>query len=553
MDARQQTMPAKGHKPGCACNACKGPKYDDNEPPAPTSDAEVNAIAAAEGLTLIRNDASKYGFSGVSFVSREGGDVRTRRWAAEIPGAPLWKGSQKIKQIGKFRTKFEAGLAIARKLGPKLSAERASEKRNRSGWLISTSATPAAVSMSAAEALRLAAQEGLTLVRNASRGSSDSETSATGFLGVYHSVLQSGRHRYTVKMATGKSLGTYDTLEEAALERARTLRDEPGIEARLRAEKEARLQGGEEPCAAGRAGDRVTVAHAKSVERRAAAAAQQEDEEDEAAGVLTATAAEVEAVAVEVGSNAEDDAAQFVEVQVEAVAAVPPVAAGASPPPPPPFGWRWPLEGERIDVEVQMGDAEPLNESQPAVVWVPAEVLAVLVDGQFQARIVLPDGSDAWEDWFSWQEEGVDWQRGPPPPPSATGGEAGVNRSAGSGGGACTHGAMPGGKQRKVRKDKGVKRGPYARRSAGRGATEDAQANLAWNLVHGASPDANDSGDGGGGGGGGGCGGGGGGSSQLEGSSSMPIASDEGPLSDAVMEIREVQVEAVSDDDDNEM
>ena len=128
-----------------------------------------------------------------------------------------------------------------------------------------------------------------------------------------------------------------------------------------------------------------------------------------------------------------------------------------------------------------------------------------------------------------------------------------MNRSAGSGGGACTHGAMPGGKQRKVRKDKGVKRGPYARRSAGRGATEDAQANLAWNLVHGASPDANDSGDGGGGGGGGGCGGGGGGSSQLEGSSSMPIASDEGPLSDAVMEIREVQVEAVSDDDDNEM
>ena len=35
----------------------------------------------------------------------------------------------------------------------------------------------------------------------------------------------------------------------------------------------------------------------------------------------------------------------------------------------------------------------------------------MLVDGQFQARIELPDGSDAWDDWFSWQEEGVDWRR----------------------------------------------------------------------------------------------------------------------------------------------
>jgi len=33
------------------------------------------------------------------------------------------------------------------------------------------------------------------------------------------------------------------------------------------------------------------------------------------------------------------------------------------------------------------------------------------VDGQFQARIALPDGSDQWEDWFSWQDEGTDWRR----------------------------------------------------------------------------------------------------------------------------------------------
>jgi len=35
----------------------------------------------------------------------------------------------------------------------------------------------------------------------------------------------------------------------------------------------------------------------------------------------------------------------------------------------------------------------------------------VLVDGQFAARIELPDGSDRWEDWFTWQEEGSDWRR----------------------------------------------------------------------------------------------------------------------------------------------
>ena len=77
-------------------------------------------------------------------------------------------------------------------------------------------------------------------------------------------------------------------------------------------------------------------------------------------------------------------------------------------PPPPPDGWQWPFEGERIDVEVQADESE-------AAAWVPAEVLVVLVDGQFQARITLADGSDEWDDWFSWQEEGTDWRRPPKP------------------------------------------------------------------------------------------------------------------------------------------
>ena len=49
------------------------------------------------------------------------------------------------------------------------------------------------------------------------------------------------------------------------------------------------------------------------------------------------------------------------------------------------------------------------------------------MDGQFEARIVLPDGSDQWEDWFSWQDEGTDWRRG-----SATGKK---RKAPGAGGG----------------------------------------------------------------------------------------------------------------------
>jgi len=71
---------------------------------------------------------------------------------------------------------------------------------------------------------------------------------------------------------------------------------------------------------------------------------------------------------------------------------------------PPPDDWVWLLEGEKIEVEVAAGEDAP-----PA--WVKAKVLAVLIDGTFQARIELPDGSDQWEDWFSWQEEGKDWRR----------------------------------------------------------------------------------------------------------------------------------------------
>ena len=59
--------------------------------------------------------------------------------------------------------------------------------------------------------------------------------------------------------------------------------------------------------------------------------------------------------------------------------------------------------GEALEVETTEGDV---------TAWQPAEVVAVLQDGWFQARI--GHGDQAWSDWFTWQEEGTDWRRPPP-------------------------------------------------------------------------------------------------------------------------------------------
>ena len=83
-------------------------------------------------------------------------------------------------------------------------------------------------------------------------------------------------------------------------------------------------------------------------------------------------------------------------------------AAEPPPQPParprPPAGWVWPREGEWIEVEVAVKEESPPS-------WIPSQVVVMLVDGMFQARIVLPDGSDEWLDWFTWEEEGSDWRR----------------------------------------------------------------------------------------------------------------------------------------------
>ena len=47
------------------------------------------------------------------------------------------------------------------------------------------------------------------------------------------------------------------------------------------------------------------------------------------------------------------------------------------------------------EVEVQLPDDAPPE-------WVAASVGVVLIDGWFQADIVLADGPIGWQDWFTW-------------------------------------------------------------------------------------------------------------------------------------------------------
>ena len=79
-----------------------------------------------------------------------------------------------------------------------------------------------------------------------------------------------------------------------------------------------------------------------------------------------------------------------------------------SPPPPPP-DWEWPALDDVIQVEV--------TDSYGVTAWQRATVREVLVDGWFQAEIMvkgtLGGRKECWEDWFTWREEGVDWRRLP--------------------------------------------------------------------------------------------------------------------------------------------
>ena len=83
--------------------------------------------------------------------------------------------------------------------------------------------------------------------------------------------------------------------------------------------------------------------------------------------------------------------------------AAPPCETVSQSPPPPPEYWKWPREGEKIEVEIEVEGRGAAGSA-----WKKAVVTTVLVDGWFQAQL-LHDAD--WLDWFTWNEEGVDWRR----------------------------------------------------------------------------------------------------------------------------------------------
>jgi hypothetical protein len=67
---------------------------------------------------------------------------------------------------------------------------------------------------------------------------------------------------------------------------------------------------------------------------------------------------------------------------------------------PPPIDWIWPFEGQKVEVEIEIGGGS---------VWLPATIQVMCQDSSFSAEIEGQDGT--WIDWFTWEEEGTDWRR----------------------------------------------------------------------------------------------------------------------------------------------
>jgi len=163
-------------------------------PPVPLPMMAEAALrqAEAEGLTLLRSQSSSTGFMNVCFSSG-----RLNPFKAQVR-----RGGQQLT-LGSFATVEEAALCYART--PEAQAAVAAE----------AAAPPP---MTAEEALQQAEAEGLSLLR--------SDSSSTGYKGVYFRNFEDGRLKPYQVMASrgGKSvnLGFFSTAEEAALCYART-------------------------------------------------------------------------------------------------------------------------------------------------------------------------------------------------------------------------------------------------------------------------------------------------------------------------------------------
>ena len=159
--------------------------------PQGMSEAEVWTAVKAEGLTLVPSSTSQSGFKAVAASGRR------------FHATPYHKGKQ--HSLGRFDTALEAALAVARFLGPDISAALAAEV------VAAAAATPQG--MSEAEVWAAVKAEGLALV--------PVSTSQSGFKG----VAVSGSRFQANLYHKGKqhNLGRFDTALEAALVVARFL------------------------------------------------------------------------------------------------------------------------------------------------------------------------------------------------------------------------------------------------------------------------------------------------------------------------------------------
>ena len=188
---------------------------------------DVERIASEEGLTLLRDptlsSARNGGWRGVSFQGQYPGKQR-RPYQANWMGA----GAKSKSNLGLFLTPHEAGLAIARALGPERSAAEAVTRRNASGWTLHDDHE-----LSAEDAKRLAKEEGLTLRRK--HNSSDYWCTHEGKregTPRWHAQLNAGTQHGGYAHNGILHLGAFACPEAAALAIARRLRDQPELEAR---------------------------------------------------------------------------------------------------------------------------------------------------------------------------------------------------------------------------------------------------------------------------------------------------------------------------------
>lgn len=197
---------------------------------APMTAEEALATAEREGLIMPRAE-SKTGFRGVTHVTGK----KARPYQAWVCR------DGKLERLGRFATPEEAALCRARTPEGKKAANR-SARGGKSG--------PVPMTVEEAEAQAEAAEaqaeaEGLTLQRSENQ---------TGYVGVYVNTSNKVKP-FEARVRRGGQrvfIGHFATAEEAALEVARVVADEPeGKKKRAPPKKKQKLlEGGEEEVAA---------------------------------------------------------------------------------------------------------------------------------------------------------------------------------------------------------------------------------------------------------------------------------------------------------------